>query len=163
MRKRSAVQAEFGLRNFAIQIAGSCSWKRLERNGTKWVNSKGRRAYRVVEGSIRSSCACPLANWESVMRGGNTNLQSGQANDANKNTGINSQSSCPDVSQDRYLPTHSLGFGGNLFWVSVPDGLMMRVVARGVWTGYFLYMGGDLLVVHGFTVRCHRAHHPNST
>lgn len=35
------------------------------------------------------------------MRGGNTNLQSGQANDANKNTGINSQSSCPDLSQDR--------------------------------------------------------------
>ena len=101
MRKRSAVQAEFGLRNFAIKIAGSCSWKRLERNGTKLVKSKGRRAYRVVEGSIRSSCACPLANWESVMRGGNTNLQSGQANDANKNTGINSQSSCPDVSQDR--------------------------------------------------------------
>ena len=101
MRKRSAVQVEFGLRNFATQIAGSCSWKRLERNGKKLVKSKGRRAYRIVEGGIRSSCACPLANWESVMRGGNTNLQSGQANDASKNTGINSQSSCPDVSQDR--------------------------------------------------------------
>ena len=29
-----------------------------------------------------------------------------------------------------------------------------------VWTGYFFYMRGDLLVVHGFTVRGHRGSPP---
>ena len=29
-----------------------------------------------------------------------------------------------------------------------------------VWTGYFFNMRGDLLVVHGFTVRCHRGSPP---